>query len=92
MADLKDYFPWPKKLPPIQQLIKDIRIVNPRDDNAFHDIIQRSLAMGVDEKLLRRKFSCDKPTVTRWKNGKNFPHPAMRPHVYKWLVECLIEF
>jgi len=92
MAYIKDFYTWPKTPMPAIQLMQDIKGSLTGDDEAFRDIIERSVAMGVAVKMFSSKLSVSQPTVNRWKNGLNLPHPLMRHHIYRWLYECLREF
>jgi hypothetical protein len=63
-----------------------LRETDPTDDGAF----QKRILDGMDlcrllDKDVAREFGVSRPTVTRWRNGTNAPHPALRKHVYSWL-------
>ena len=39
------------------------------------------------EKDAAHEFEVSRSTITRWVNAVNAPHPAMRVHVYVWLLK-----
>lgn len=70
------------------KLIKDIQ-----DDDAveclkFNDILQRSESiLGLSDKDLGKELNVNRPTITRWRNGSNAPHPAMRRIVLDYILK-----
>lgn len=66
--------------------IEGLRQADPKNDQQFGDLLRRGFELlGLFDKDVAREFSVSRPTVTRWRNGDNAPHPAMRPPVYSWL-------
>ena len=58
------------------------------DDLAFHRILK--VAMNVLELSvsdLAHTFDLSKPTIERWLTQKAYPHPDIRPSLYKWFGE-----
>ena len=72
----------------LSEFIAALSTVEAKDDAAF----TRLVATGVDllrlvDRDIAHEFEVSLPTVTRWRNGTNAPHPAMRKHVYGWLKD-----
>lgn len=69
-------------------LIADLRAVDVKDDAAFHALLVRSVdLLMLKDREIAHEFEVSRPTVTRWRNGLNAPHPALRKHVFTWLRE-----
>lgn len=59
----------------------------PREQR-FSNIVKRLMArkgLSVDD--VAHRIGCSKPTVQRWIDGRNQPHPAM----WKWVIKDLRE-
>ncbi len=62
--------------------------VDPRDDRAFHlDFARGVELLGSADKDLAREFDVSRPTIVRWRNGNNAPHPAMRLPIFRELAK-----
>lgn len=42
--------------------------------------------LDLNDEEVAVRFRASRPTVTRWRNGSNTPHAALRPAVYEWLL------
>lgn len=52
----------------------------------FHAAIKEAFRLGiVNDESVAHTMSMSRTSVSRWKQGINAPHPAMRPGVYSWL-------
>jgi transcriptional regulator with XRE-family HTH domain len=72
----------------LKELVDALRTADPKDDALFHRLLNEAMTLfGMMDKDLADGFGVSRPTVTRWKNGTNAPHPAMRPSVYSWLAK-----
>ena len=72
------------------ELILKIQGASKDDDKAFQEIIAAVLDGGfLTENDLCREVGASKPTIRRWKKGKSSPHPPLRPHFFRRLVEKL---
>ena len=67
---------------------QELKSVSIEDDEVFYKIIQKSLFF-LDKNDLRRKFDLSKLGLERWLNKKNAPHPAIRKHVFNFLIKQL---
>ncbi len=62
--------------------------VDSRDDRAFHQAFARGVdLLGSADKDLAREFDVSRPTIVRWRNGNNAPHPAMRGPIFRELAK-----
>ena len=74
----------------LKSLRERVQSVSVRDDGAFHSIFSEAKRLlelsdtDVSEVLL-----VSRPTVNRWINGRNLPHPAMRKPIFDWIKEAL---
>jgi len=66
--------------------VASLRGASQQDDAAFHLLLVRGMELlQLLDKDIAREFGASRPTVTRWRNGVNAPHPAMRRPVFEWL-------
>jgi transcriptional regulator with XRE-family HTH domain len=57
------------------------------DDALFADLVREAMAaLELSDSDLARQFGMSRPSVTRWRNGRTAPHPAMRAKVFKALL------
>ena len=65
------------------QLLED---ADTRDEGKFHEVVSHGVALlQLMDRDIAHEFGVSRPTVTRWRNGANAPHPAMRKPVYDLL-------
>jgi len=63
-----------------------IETPDPEDTAAFHETVRRALEQGtVTEAHLAHAMNASRTSIKRWQEGRNAPHPAMRPGVYAFL-------
>jgi hypothetical protein len=76
-----------------QALIKEIENVSSNDDNqVFSNLINKCEKVIVNfNKEIRTRFGIDKPSLERWKQGKNIPLLPIKKVVYNWMLEKLKE-
>jgi len=64
--------------------------VDLRDDKEFHRILlEAKRLLEISDSDISEVFLVTRPTVNRWVNGKNLPHPAMRKPIFTWVNEEL---
>jgi transcriptional regulator with XRE-family HTH domain len=69
-----------------EKLIRAIQA--PEDDELFVDVVRTSMdLLSITDTDLAERFGVSRPSVNRWRNGMNAPHPAMRPRIYKELLK-----
>jgi len=49
-------------------------------------LLTAMLLLDLNDEEVAVRFRASRPTVTRWRNGSNAPHAALRPAVYEWLL------
>lgn len=70
----------------IKEYLHLLKDADTRDDRKFHDAVSQGVALlQLMDKDIAHEFGVSRPTVTRWRNGANAPHPVMRKHVYDLL-------
>jgi len=66
--------------------------ISSRDDQQFSWAVRTAVnLLQLSHLEIAEKFGISRPSVTRWINGKNFPHPALRPVIYRWLADQAAE-
>lgn len=56
------------------------------DDEQFQHVIGRAVeALEMSDEDLADNIKVSRPTINRWKNGRNLPHPLMRRPIIAWL-------
>jgi hypothetical protein len=70
----------------LREYVRCLHQAEVRDDAAFHALLTRGFdLLHLIDKDIAREFGVSRPSVTRWRNGVNAPHPAMRKPVYMFL-------
>lgn len=65
--------------------IVQLKAADPTDDKLFKEIlIQAAVLVGVTN--IPHEFGISRITLVRWLEGLSAPHPALRPHVYKYIT------
>jgi hypothetical protein len=61
------------------------------DKEAFQELLLTAIKLlDLTDEGIAERFDTSRPTVTRWRNGSNAPHPALRPAVCEWLLELAV--
>src|SRR6188472_1684449 len=58
-------------------------------DELFHEIMREAFNTLICEREVAHYFSMSKPSIQRWKNGRNAPHTAVRKTVYNFLIKLI---
>lgn len=72
-------------------LLKDdfsmlLELADENDAEYFTFLLNSGIQLfNISDEEIRHRFDISMPTLQRWKNGTNAPHPAMRRPVYAWL-------
>jgi len=70
----------------LRNFVREISNLNFEDDNSFYSIIQKSdFVLGLSDTDLAREIRISRPTISRWRAGKNAPHVLMREGVINFL-------
>lgn len=71
-----------------EELASDLRGIDPNDDIKFQLVLKKGVELfDLSVKDIAHEFTTSIPTVERWLSGRNAPHPAIRPLIYKWLED-----
>ena len=70
------------------ELIKQLEAADPVDDVVFRSLVATALrAMpAITNQEIGETFDVSRPSAQRWREGRSLPHPAMRPHIYRWFI------
>jgi len=69
----------------LEFLSSALRSAKPTDDHAFGELLQQTvMLLGYTHQDVAEKLLVSRPTVTRWLNHTNLPHPAMRSAIFAW--------
>lgn len=72
----------------LETFVVELRAANRTDASEFKRLLGRGIELlSLTDKDIAREFGASRPTVTRWRNGDNAPHPAMRKPVFDWLAQ-----
>jgi len=74
----------------LEKLIIELKAVlaNKGDRAAFHQLLLEGIRLlDLTDEAIAGRFDASRPTITRWRNGTNAPHAALRPSVYEWMLE-----
>lgn len=70
----------------LKTYINDLKAVDHKSDDQFKELLRRGIELlQLSDKTIAHEFGASRPTVTRWRNGNNAPHPGFRKHIYTWL-------
>lgn len=72
----------------LEQFLKELSEtdIDIRDDEAFMKLLgEGKVLFGLTDHEIATQFEVSRPSVTRWLNGRNAPHPVVRPVIYSWL-------
>lgn len=70
----------------LREYQKALRSVKLEDKEEFYQLFAMGLnLLNLPDDDVSVEFSVSRPTVNRWKNGRNAPHPLMRKPIYDWL-------
>lgn len=58
-------------------------------DKEFSQLLIEAFG-AFDDRTLARAIGMSTPSLQRWKAGRNFPHPAMRPRVKQVIEDMLL--
>ncbi len=68
--------------------VADLQSADVQDNARFQELLVRGMhLLQLFDNDIAREFGVSRPTVTRWRNGDNAPHPAMRRPVYAYLAD-----
>lgn len=70
----------------LKALIEHLGRADPQDDGEFVSALEEALdQIGMTSQEVANRLRVSRPTVSRWRLGKNLPHGVMRPRVISFL-------
>jgi transcriptional regulator with XRE-family HTH domain len=73
----------PTSLEDLQSVLAN---ADPQDSELFRDIISAGVdLLSLPLKALADEFGVSPASITRWRQGKNAPHPTVRKLLYGWM-------
>lgn len=71
----------------LERFEEAVRRAEPQDPVLFRSLFSQGVdLLGLQLKDVGEAFSMSPASVTRWRQGRNAPHPAFRRVVYRWLA------
>ncbi len=68
--------------------VNEVRRADPKDNALFTSLFNRGVKLfQISDEAIADRFDVSRPTLARWMNGKNLPHPAMRRAIFEWLIQ-----
>ncbi len=65
---------------------RELRSADISNVKTFYALLNQGMHfLRLTDKDIAHEFGASRPTVTRWRNGKNAPHPAVRKVIFNWL-------
>ena len=63
-----------------------LQAADPQDAILFQSLlVEGTELLSLQLRTVAEQFGVSPASVTRWRQGKSAPHPALRPVIYKWL-------
>lgn len=76
----------PRKLTSLEDLRAVLANADPQDSELFREIISAGVdLLSLPLKALADEFGVSPASITRWRQGKNAPHPTVRKLMYGWM-------
>ena len=65
--------------------VESLKSADPRNYEQFKNLLNKGMdLLRLLDSDISKEFGVSRPTVNRWRNGANAPHPAMRKPLYKY--------
>jgi transcriptional regulator with XRE-family HTH domain len=79
-----------QRIEALSELRSVIETLDLRNDEEFRVVFRDAQTLlELSDQELADTLSMSRPTVNRWRNGRNLPHFAMRKHILRWIGEQL---
>ncbi len=70
----------------LNRYVERLKSADPKNDEQFKELLSKGMALlRLLDSDISREFGVSRPTVNRWRNGANAPHPAMRRPLFGYL-------
>ena len=75
----------------LRKFCTELQSAEVHDDGVFLRLFRRvQELLELSDQQIGDSLRVSRPTVNRWMNGRNLPHPLMRIPIAKWAVEQVI--
>lgn len=75
------------RLDNLKDYVTRLQAADKDDAPLFYGLVVEGFALvGLTDAIVAREMDMSRPSVSRWRTGRNAPHAAMRPTVYRKLV------
>jgi transcriptional regulator with XRE-family HTH domain len=72
----------------LKKYVESLKSADLRSDDQFKDLLNKGMnLLRLLDSDISREFGVSRPTVNRWRNGANAPHPAMRKPLFEYLAK-----
>jgi DNA-binding transcriptional regulator YiaG len=72
----------------LRELREHLNECDTKQDHAFLEALCRAIRLlELSDQEIADGLLVSRPTVNRWKNGKNLPHQALRKPILRWCSE-----
>jgi hypothetical protein len=72
----------------LQRLRSDAKGLDVENDEGFSAVLQKTETLfGMSDGDLAEELLVSRPTISRWRNGRNLPHRAMRGPILEWIAK-----
>jgi|GEM_PF-1903682 transcriptional regulator with XRE-family HTH domain len=79
-----------ERLLSLRELSECVKSADVRNDNEFQSIIRDGqILLEMSDQEMGDALSVSRPTVNRWINGKNLPHPVIRKSIAAFIGKNL---
>jgi transcriptional regulator with XRE-family HTH domain len=69
----------------LRDVLAHLRECDVRQDHAFLEVLVHAIGvLELSDQEVADGLLVSRPTVNRWRNGKNLPHPALRRSILGW--------
>ena len=70
----------------LKKYVESLKSADPRSDEEFKELLNKGMALlRLLDSDISKEFGVSRPTVNRWRNGANVPHPAMQKPLFGYL-------
>lgn len=70
----------------MKRYVESLKSADLKSDEDFKTLLNKGMALlRLLDSDISKEFGVSRPTVNRWRNGANAPHPAMRRPLFRYL-------
>lgn len=72
----------------LKRYVESLKSADPKNDEQFKTLLNKGMSLlRLIDADISKEFGVSRPTVNRWRNGANAPHPAMRKPLFNYLMK-----